>query len=154
MKKIMMLTLIALMIAPAIAQKKGPKPNYKANAKRVIAVTQVVIHKTKKAVKENKVYTGNLAKAIRHQRFARKLFAQGKYIRAMHQSRRARYFAKLAYAANKGADSDDMNFSKEDDDLMNTNPVNDTDLDNEMMKDDPNGPTKDEDVVGLPDEKE
>ena len=43
-----------------------------------------------------------MAKSVRHQRYARFLFRQGKFVRAIHQSRRARQLAFLVIQANKG----------------------------------------------------
>ncbi|MBU1077535.1 MAG: hypothetical protein KKH98_09600, partial [Spirochaetes bacterium] len=73
----------------------------KAASKRILRRTAVVIRAAHKAVKENKVYTGNLAKAIRHQKYARILFIKGAFkVSAMH-SLRARKLAWLALKANK-----------------------------------------------------
>lgn len=118
----------------------------KEHSKRVIRRTAAVIIIAHKKVKEGKVYTGNLARAIAHQKFARKLYREGKYFRAIHQSRRARQLAILAIKANKGSESDDMRFSKEDEEAMKGGPT-DADLDKELLKEMPNEPIKDEDVI-------
>lgn len=123
------------------------KPVQKVAARRVLVKTAFVIHHAYKKVKENKVYTGNLARSIAHQKFARKLYREGKYMRAMHQSRRARYFALLAIKANKGAESDDMKYSKEDEAMMAKGAPSDDELDKEMTTAMPNEPLKDEDVI-------
>lgn len=79
------------------------QPKKRAAAHRAVRKTAAVIHHAHKHVKENKVYTGNLARAVRHQRHARFLYRQGKYARAIHHTRRARQLAFLAISANKGA---------------------------------------------------
>jgi hypothetical protein len=148
LNKFMLLLLVGLFIVPAagFAQKKH-KPGQKIAAHRVIRKTAFVIHHAHKKVKENKVYTGNLARAIRHQKYARILYRNGKFLRAMHQSRRARHFALLAIKANKGEETADLNFSKEDEDLMKKNAPSDSDLDREVDEQMKNEPTKDEDII-------
>lgn len=89
------------------------QPSQRIAARKCIRRTAVVIVHADKVVKQNKVYTGNLAKAIRHQRYARFLFRQGKFVRAIHQSRRARQLAFLAIQANKGSVNKEWEFTKE-----------------------------------------
>lgn len=133
----------------AFAQKgKGGNPQVKKeHAKRVIRRTAVVILVAHKKVKEGKVYTGNLARAIAHQKFARKLYRNGKFYRAIHQARRARHLAIMAIKANKGAETADMRYSKEDEDNLRGGPT-DENLDAELAKEMPGEPNKDEDVIG------
>lgn len=132
----------------AFAQKSKASPQVKkVHAKRVIRRTAVVIMVAHKKVKEGKVYTGNLAKAIAHQKFARKLYRNGKFYRAIHQSRRAKHLAILAIKANKGAETADMRYSKEDEDAMKGGPT-DENLDSELEKEMPGEPMKDEEVIG------
>ena len=134
--------------AQAASFQKGKSPQVKKEqSKRVIRRTAVVILVAHKKVKEGKVYTGNLARAIAHQKFARKLYREGKYFRAIHQSRRARQLAILALKANKGAESADMRGSKEDEDAMKGGPSDD-ELDKELTKEMPGESVKDEDVIG------
>jgi len=129
------------------AKKAAVRKANKVHARRVIRRTAFVIHRTHKAVKENKVYTGNLARAVAHQRYARRLYARGMFLRAMHQSRLARRFAFAALSANKGAQTADMNFDKEDEAIMNENPVDDKELQAELDKEMPGYSTKDEDFI-------
>lgn len=97
MKKIVLLLLLLVQVVQA--QNKIP-PRQKA--KDVIRKTANVIHKAREQVKINKVYTGHLSKAVRHQKFARVLFREGKYGKAMQHSRRARQLAYESLKANKG----------------------------------------------------
>lgn len=123
----------------------GPQVK-KEQAKRVIRRTAVVIHVARKKVREGKVYTGNLARAVAHQRLAIRLYREGKFFRAIHHSRRARHLAILAIKANKGAETADMRMTKEEQDTMKGGP-SDTELDNALMKDLPDAPQKDEEVL-------
>ncbi|MCA6364885.1 MAG: hypothetical protein IM638_17775 [Bacteroidetes bacterium] len=139
---------------PGPRGNRGPRANRpaarraeKVHARRVIRRTAAVILVAQKKVKENKVYTGNLARSIAHQRYARRLYLQGRYLRAMHHSRRARQLAILAIKANNGTETADMTYNKEDEEIMNAEPVSDKELDDELDKDMPNQPTKDEDFV-------
>ena len=131
--------------AGSFSQPRNPQIK-KEQAKRVLRRTAITIMLAHKKVKEGKVYTGNLARAIAHQKFARKLYREGKYFRAIHQSRRAKFLAVLAIKANKGIESADMNYSKEDESAMKKGP-SDEELDKEVLKEMPNEPAKDEDVI-------
>lgn len=119
----------------------------KMHAKRVIRRTAIVIRHAQTCVQQNKNYTGDLARSIAHQRYARKLYFQGNYLRAMHQSRRARQLAILAIKANKGSEPAGSANEQEDEDIMNQEKVSDTDLDADVEKDSPGYSQKDEDFV-------
>lgn len=108
----------------------------KIHAHRVIRRTAGVINIAYIKVKENKNYTGDLARAVAHQRFARKLYRRGMYLRAIHHSRVGRIYAIKAIKANKGADSNDYSFTAEEEELMK-NPPSDQALMDELTKDDP-----------------
>lgn len=119
----------------------------KVHARRVIRRTAIVIRHAHTLVKENKNYTGDLAKSVAHQRYARKLYFEGRYLRAMHQSRRGRQLAILSIQANKGTEPAGSANEKEDEDIMNAEKVSDADLDTELDKNMPGYSTKDEDFV-------
>ena len=104
---------------------------------------------THKKVKEGKVYTGNLARGIAHQRFARKLFYRGRYYRAIHHSRRARRLAFLALQANKVVIKKEWEIQGGDDANMKASP-NDGALDAALAKEMPDQAMKDEDIVEKP----
>lgn len=89
------------------------QPARRVGARKAIRRTATVILYAQKQVKEHKVYTGNLAKAVRHQRHARFLFRNGKYVRAIHHTRRARQLAFLAIQANKGSIDNDWDLSND-----------------------------------------
>ena len=150
-KVIITLLMIPLMgisfSAKAEKYAAGPKVN-KAIAHRVLKKTAYVILIAHKKVKEGKNYTGDLAKAIAHQKHARKLYAQGKFVKAIHHSRRARFLAVKAIVANGGTETDDMKFSKEDEKVFaaNPSPADDT-LDSEMGTAMKGEPMEDQKVV-------
>lgn len=139
-------TFLILLLIPVFGFSR-PRPQIKKEqSKRVLRRTAVVILIAHKKVKEGHVYTGNLAKAIAHQKFARKLYREGKYFRAIHQSRRAKFLAMQAIKANKGAESADMRYSKDNEAVMKGGP-SDAELDDELSKEMPGEPMKDEDVI-------
>ena len=140
--------LLLLLMLPSLAAFAGPGPEVKKlQAKRIIRRTAVVILIAHKKVKEGKVYTGNLARAIAHQKFAVKLYREGKYFRAIHHSRRAKFLAVLAIKANKGTETAEMKYSKEDEGAMKGGPSDD-ELDKELAKEMPaEAAAKDEDAV-------
>lgn len=162
MKSIKDLFLILLLIAisvPAVAQKKkvivvspdGHPRVEKHHARKVLHRTSVVIFHAHKQVKLNKNYTGDLAKAIAHQKLAKKLYLKGKYYRAIHQSRVARIFAVKAIKANKGSMIEECKMTPEEEELMKNGPSDD-DLIAELGKENPGAKYKDEDsIISEPD---
>ena len=129
--------------------RRGPAVHHaeKRHARRVIRRTAIVIRHAQTCLQTNKNYTGDFARAIAHQRFARRLYFKGNYLRAMHQSRRSRQLAILSIQANKGKAPAGSEYDKEDEDIMNQEKVADTDLDTELEKDSPGYSQKDEDFV-------
>jgi hypothetical protein len=73
----------------------------------VLKRTANVLMTAQKSVKRHRVYTGDLAKAYRHQQFAKELFETGDFDRSIRQSLRARQLANIAIRANKGRASED-----------------------------------------------
>ncbi len=123
------------------------QPIMKMKAHRVLRRTAVVIVAAHKQVKEGKVYTGDLARAIAHQKLARKMFRRGMYARAIHHSRRARLLAAIAYKANKGAaEMQEAKLNAEEEELMKNAPSDD-ELEKELLKEEPQASLKDEDVI-------
>ena len=140
--------LLLLLLFPAFTAFAPAEPMIKKEqAKRVIRKTAMIILVAHKKVKEGKVYTGNLARAIAHQRFAIKLYRAGEYFRAIHHSRRARFLAVEAIKANKGAEMAEWKMSKEEEESMANGPKED-ELDKNLAKDMPGEPAKDEEVIG------
>jgi superfamily II RNA helicase len=105
----------------------GPPKVDKFQARKVLHRTSIVIYYAHKQVKASKNYTGDLAKAIGHQKHARKLYLQGKYYRAIHHSRVARAFAVKAIKANKAKEIEECKFTPEEEELLKNGP-NDQDL--------------------------
>ncbi len=122
------------------------QPGLRMKAHRVIKRTTVVILVAHKKVKEGKVYTGQLARSISHQKYARILFRRGMYVRAIHHSRRARLLSAMAIKANKGSDVKEAGITPEEEELMKNAPSDD-ELERELLKELPNEKMKDEDVI-------
>ncbi|MBI3500517.1 MAG: hypothetical protein HY063_01885 [Bacteroidetes bacterium] len=144
-KKLLLLFVLLPSLLIAVAAE-GPLVK-KFQAKRILRRTAVVILMAHKKVKEGKVYTGNLARAIAHQHYAIRLYREGKFFRAIHQSRRARMLALMAIQANKGAETAEMKYEKEDENALKGGP-GDEELDKEVAKELPaEAAAKDEEVV-------
>ena len=138
--------ILLLLMLPSLTAFAGPMVK-KEQAKRILRRTAVVILVAHKKVKEGKVYTGDLARAIAHQKFALKLYREGKYFRAIHHSRRAKMLAIMAIKANKGAESTEMKYEKQDENAFKGGPSDD-ELDKEIAKEMPaEAAAKDEDVI-------
>lgn len=120
----------------------------KREARRVLKRTAGVLMVAQNTVKKNKVYTGNLVRAYRHQQFARELYESREFERAIRQSLRARNLAYQAIRANKQKynedfDRDERRFSKD---------MKDDDLDRDFDRRKPPArekDMKDDDVVNL-----
>lgn len=108
------------------------QPGQRIAARKCIRRTAVVLVHANNKLKENKVYTGNMARAVRHQRYARFLFRQGKFLRAIHQSRRARQLAFLVIQANKGNVNKDWELTQEE---KPANGPSDAELEKELPAD-------------------
>ncbi|TAL36118.1 MAG: hypothetical protein EPN93_09020 [Spirochaetes bacterium] len=115
-------------------------------ARKMIRRTGAVILLAQKKVRENRVFTGDLAKAAAHQKLARRLFREGHYLRAMFHTKRARALAVLAIRANRGADPSDADISADEAGAMGNAPA-DADLDLKLAADMPGEPVRDEDIV-------
>lgn len=101
--KISVLTFLfsfALFLATSV--QLNAQPVVKQKAKKVINRTAVVIHAAHKETMVHHVYTGKLKHAVAHQRFAIRLYHEGRFMRSMHHSRRARQLAHMHIEANKG----------------------------------------------------
>jgi hypothetical protein len=97
---VLSLILFSAVTGPAIAGPLGKK----MAARHMIRRTAAVIQVAHRQVREHKVYTGDLARAVAHQKFARRLFGDGEYVRSIHQTRWARALAVRAIIANRGAE--------------------------------------------------
>lgn len=152
-------TLIALMIVTFIsittsisAQQHHPQRNNQKNppqglkradaiskqpsmvqAQKVLKRTHFVILKAHQAVKKNKNYTGDLARAVAHQKQAKKLFAMKNPRKAIIHSKRARMFAFKVLQVNKANTDVDQSyqFNKEETDLAGVED-NSANLDKEL----------------------
>ena len=139
--------LLLLLMLPSFAAFTYSEPSIKKEqAKRVIRKTAMIIMVAHRKVKDGKVYTGDLAHAIAHQKFAIKLFRAGDYFRAIHHSRRARFFAVEAIKANKGAEMEEWKLTREEERDMANGPK-DEELDKNVLKEMPGEATKDEDII-------
>ena len=84
--------------------------------------TNMILSRARGAVEVGKVYTGDLVKAVHHQRYARVLFQKGEYLKAIHHSYRARLLAFAAIKANKGEIANNMQLMKEEQPLIKNQP--------------------------------
>ncbi len=116
-----------------------------AHTYRVMKRTNKVIIVANNHVKRNKVYTGALAKAVHHQRFAKKLLKMHKAHRAMQHSRIARLHAFKAIKSNKGTINKEWQFDDEENKTMGDN-ITEAELEKELKDTDPTISFKDENV--------
>lgn len=136
------LLLVFLLGIALPADAQGPRRGgvaLRVKSKKVIRRTAVTLFAAQKELKQHKIYTGNFARAVAHQRFARSLWRRGMFIRAIHHSRRARMLAKSVIIANKGAvkaemdmGTDELPTKKDGSDKMPPDEELDKDLEKEM----------------------
>jgi hypothetical protein len=98
----------------------------KQDARNFLNHSNNVIMKAKGAVEVGQVYTGDVVKAVHHQKFARELFKQGEYNKAIYHSYRARQLAFAAIRANKAKVTDDMQVTPSEKPLLQGMPDNKT----------------------------
>ncbi|MBN8701517.1 MAG: hypothetical protein J0M08_00480 [Bacteroidetes bacterium] len=134
--------------AVASGQMKRP-PITKPKTKAFLRRTAVVIQAAKAQVQKNKNFTGDLSKAISHQRYAKQLYAKGMLVRAVQHSKIARIYTKKAIAANKGNETEESRFTAEENELL-VNAPKDEELTADLTKQGL-APSKDEDVVSKDD---
>lgn len=143
---------LAFTAAPVEAQRRqgrgpagGPHAGLRVKSIKVYNRTNVTIRLAQRVVGQHRVYTGNLAKAVAHQRFARKQFQAGQFHRAIHHSRRARVLAFAAIQANQQSVPEDHQFDPGETAEPNTPP--DSQLDADLAREEPNATYDDAAVV-------
>lgn len=115
---------VTLSACPCMVQAdKIPARNFIIRTNRVIGHAQM-------SVKRGGKQTGDLAKAVMHERVAKKLFLEGNYLKAVHHSRRARILAVQAIKANNVKPPLEASFTPVEQQLFEQIPA-DTDLDSE-----------------------
>lgn len=124
--RIVLSFLVLLLLATSTHAQRTPRmervkerrsqmaPHELAKAKRVLRRTNATIHHAKKQLAEHQNKTGDLAKAVSHQRYAISLLRRGMDQRAMAHSRRARRLAFASIQANQGQIPEEMQFTDED----------------------------------------
>ena len=100
---------------------------------KVIKRTNHVITNAHKQQKKYKTYTGNLSRAVHHQRYAKKLLKSNKAYRAMQHSRLARTYAFKVLKSNKGSVSKAYQFNDAENKAMGES-VADAELEKELIK--------------------
>lgn len=116
------------------------------HAVKVLKRTNHVIVDANKAVKKHKNYSGDLSKALHHQRYAKRLFKNNKIKKSLQHSRIAREYAFKAIKLNKGVINEAFQFTDEERKIIGTN-TPDIDLDNELKKSYPAATFNDEKVT-------
>lgn len=95
------LLLAAFMFTLFSSQDVYAQPG-KNRAEKVIKRNFPVLMHARKTVRKGKNYTGDFAKAVAHQRYARKMYNRNRYMLAIHHGRRARVLAFKSIEANNG----------------------------------------------------
>jgi hypothetical protein len=116
------------------------------DASKVLNKTNQAITAAFTTVNEKKVYSGDLSKAVHHQKIAKKLMSENKNFRAIHHSRMARTLAFRALRLNKEPILDEWNYSMEEQELFG-NGIPDGELIDELNNTYPNNQFLDEKIT-------
>jgi hypothetical protein len=136
-QKIRMAGLLVLLLS-IISVELDAQPAVKIRTRKYIHRTSVVLMYAHNQLKKGQNYTGDLAKAVAHQRYARKLFVTGNFQRAIYHSRRARLLAFASVEANKGSVNREWEFNKEEASATQAAAIPaDQELDQALMADNP-----------------
>lgn len=104
--------LVVVLIIATAANVSAARVSRDAS-KQMLNRTNIVLLAAQAELKAGQVYTGNLAKAIAHQRYANTLWEEGYYSDAVYHSRRARILALSVINLNNGIIKAGYDFTKE-----------------------------------------
>lgn len=124
--------------------------NPQLRANHVLRKTAAILHAAQKQLKTTKNFTGNFAKAVEHQRMAKKLYLKGDYGMAVQHSRRARMLGLMVIRENKGTTKKEWEFTQEENiapEKDNIKNPTDVQLDADLAKANPGKVYKDENVI-------
>lgn len=129
-----------------VVARKNVTTNVQNKAIKVLKRTNHVIVDAKKAVNKYKVYSGDLSRALHHQKLAKKLMNHNKVNQSMQHSRIAREYAFKSIKVNKGTINKEYEFTQEEKNFMGKNTPND-ELDADLKSQTPSADYKDENVT-------
>ncbi len=127
---------VILMLITFSLGEVSAQPALRNRSRKFIKRTSTVIMAAKKDLQQGKIYTGDFARAVAHQRYARKLFMNGFYQKAIYHSHRARMLAFAVIRSNKGVVNREWELDK-DESRLPANQPGDRELDQELVKDNP-----------------
>ncbi len=128
-----------------IAEKQNANVS-NVDASKVLNKTNQAITAAFTTVKDKKVYTGDLSKAVHHQKIAKKLMSENKNFRAIHHSRMARTLAFRSLRLNKNYDYEKWDYTMEEQELFG-NGIPDGELIDELNNSYPNNQFLDEKIT-------
>ena len=130
MKKLHLTIFTMLLMLFSITFSQAQQPDRQKTLNFLLKTNRLIGH-AHMSVKRGKVYSGDLSKAVRHERLAKQLFQNGNYKGALAHSRRARILATESIKANKVKPTSDATFTPEENTLVGT-PTSDEELDKEL----------------------
>lgn len=95
--------------------------------------TNDAIDKAYQSVQKNKVYSGNLAKAVQHQKLAKKYLKENNNYRALHHTRVARFQAFMSIRANKEFTENEWDYTQKEQEMFGKG-IPDDELTTELNK--------------------
>ena len=145
MMNIKSLLVAVLLLVVSFAQTEAAPSVDKAKARVILMKTNRALGVAHMTVKRTKKFTGKLGRAVKHARFAKKLYMAGNYDKSVYHSFYARKLATEVMKENNAKTGSDYIFSAEENTIMASSP-SDEELTKEVNTDNA-AELKDEDLM-------
>ena len=145
MMKTKALIITLFIILAGFFQTEAATAVEKARAKAVLVKTNTALGVTHMTIKRTRKFSGKLGLAVKHERYAKKLYEAGNYDKAVLHSLFARKIATEAMGENGAKTNTLFTYSPEEKGFLANSP-SDEDLKKEALADDPKE-IKDEDLM-------
>lgn len=107
----------------------------KAQTKQFLQRTDKALLSAQAAIKKNKVQKGDYVLAIRHQKYAKKMYARNQFKRAVNHSKRARMLAMKVIRDNSVSIPEEARLNRSEYALLGTNVPTGRELDDAIAMD-------------------
>jgi hypothetical protein len=128
-----MKSFLVLLAALLFTGGLSARPEMKSESHRMLKRTSSVVLLAQQSLKSGKTYTGDFAKAVAHQRFAKKLYLRRNYAGAAHHSKVSRTLAFRVIQANRGTVAQEWELDAGETALLEGS-LSDSVLEEELMK--------------------
>ena len=106
---------------------------FKASSTKTLVRTSEMMKQARTLVETSKNYTGKLAKASMHQRYAVLLFKENNFVKAVHHTRRARFLCFEIFKENNKEIPQGFEFGKQEEMLVDSEIIDNEILDKDAF---------------------